>query len=940
MPDPDATAPLAEAAERPATTVGTLIGRYVVLAPLGAGGGGEVVAAFDPQLDRKVAVKRLRSGRDTDLLLREARMLAKLKHPNVVTIHDVGVENGEAYLTMELVEGRDLGAWLRAHPGASASERLELLRSAAAGLHAAHQAGVVHGDVKPANVLVGDDGHVQVGDFGVARLVSADDASGAVVGTPRYMAPEQHEGRPADVRSDVYAFALTAWETLCGDLPFRTSAATVETARSGTSVEPSVADDTRTLELSRAKHEGPPPLPSTLPSVPGARGLFETLRAALQPDAQARPADLAPVLSALRPPTRSRWWIPTMLTIGVGSLTAIALRGDEPDERCAGSEDRIAEVWSPARADALEQHWTALGAPWSGAATPLRGELDDYAARWVTAHHANCEATSILAEQSAEDGALRNRCLLDARASLDASTALLETASPAIARRADALVASLPDLQRCGDVRRVEASTPVPDDTDLRDAVEAVRDALPATRAELAAGRYAQARTALEPLVERATTLGYAPLSVELSVLWAQALDRTGDAAYPTWEACVRDGLRYGLHRHAFKCAGRMAERLAERDARYDAAETWMTVAEGLAARPDADTNAPNVLLRIQSTIAFEQSDYARARELDQMLVDRLSEAPDRDGRSVGRALISLGNTEYRSGDLKTAEATLRKALEMLEAEAGPEHPETAAGVMNLATVLEARGANEDSLALLERSRQAFTTALGPEHDELALVHTNIAINLTALGRFDDALAEYDRALSIVRVANGPDHVEAGRVLMNIGVVHLRRQDFDAAEQTLTSALKILTATLPEHHDHRVSSTMNLALAFASKGELAKARPLIEQVLVSREATLPANHPSLANTRGNLGHILLDLGDPAAAQAQFEAALAIRAANPSRPKDRAFETLGLGRSKHAQGQKKEGVALAREAIELWREAGPGYDSYREEAEAWLKQVGG
>ncbi len=499
--DLDATAPLAEdraqedRAQEGAPT-GTLIGRYVVLASLGLGGGGEVFAAYDPQLDRKVALKRLRSGNDTGLLVREARMLAKLRHPGVVTVYDVGVDDEDgAYLAMELVEGNNLGHWLEEHSSTSGPRKLAMLRAAALGLQAAHEAGVVHGDVKPANILVGDDDRVLVGDFGIARLVSAQEGRGRAAGTPLYMAPEQHEGLPADVRSDVFAFAATAWQTLTGTHPFADPMASEVTPASGTSAvlvagsASSSSGAAGLLAIAQAKLQGPPALPEPLPNLPRARELFEVLRSGLQPSADARPTALTPFIEALTPKVPSRWWVPVVAVGTVGGAAALVMGGPQEETRCAGSSQRLLEVWNPTHADALQRHWENLGPPWRAQAADLRGTLDDYAQRWVEAHRANCEATTILVEQSQADADLRSRCLLDARAALDATVSLLEDADLEVARRSDALAQALPNLDRCANVRQIEAQTRIPDNAALRADVDAVRDALPAAKAELLAGR-------------------------------------------------------------------------------------------------------------------------------------------------------------------------------------------------------------------------------------------------------------------------------------------------------------------------------------------------------------------------------------------------------------------------------------------------------------------
>ena len=215
--------------------------RYAIERALGAGGMGTVYLARDLELARAVALKVHRDAAD-DRLRREAVAMARLAHPNVVTVFEIGELDGRAFVAMEYIPGHTLRAHLAARRRRRA-EILELLCAAGEGLVAAHAAGLVHRDVKPDNILVGEDGRVRIGDFGLAREtgeapVRGDDpaldastsgagetggrltAIGAVIGTPAYMAPEQLDGGELDARTDQFAFCVVAWEALCGQRPF------------------------------------------------------------------------------------------------------------------------------------------------------------------------------------------------------------------------------------------------------------------------------------------------------------------------------------------------------------------------------------------------------------------------------------------------------------------------------------------------------------------------------------------------------------------------------------------------------------------------------------------------------------------------------------------------------------------------------------------------
>jgi serine/threonine protein kinase len=225
---------------------GAKIGRFVVSKQLGVGGMGVVYAADDPELGRQVALKVLRGAvaRDSVLaarrIMREARLAARVSHPNVVAIYEVGQHGDHVFIAMELVSGSSLSAWIKERPR-SPKEILAVFVDAGCGLAAAHAAGVVHRDFKPDNVLVGTDGRARVTDFGLARrgeneaATAADDQerarakrtslsdlsnAAAILGTPAYMAPEQHSGAHTDPRTDQFSFCVALYEALHGQRPF------------------------------------------------------------------------------------------------------------------------------------------------------------------------------------------------------------------------------------------------------------------------------------------------------------------------------------------------------------------------------------------------------------------------------------------------------------------------------------------------------------------------------------------------------------------------------------------------------------------------------------------------------------------------------------------------------------------------------------------------
>ncbi len=243
-PSSEVTGPMSPVDGRTFVASGTAVGRFLVLGPLGAGSMGVVLAAYDPELDRKVALKLL-SAHDGQLehqdllqarLAREAQAIAQVSHPNVVSIYEVGRYQDRVFLAMEFVAGTTLTEWVSARPR-SWQEILAMFVEAGQGVAATHAAGLVHRDFKPDNVLVTHAGHAKVVDFGLARSIAGPQAArastrptsaagspvlthaGALVGTPAYMAPEQRAGQPASAAADQFSFCVALYEALYSERP-------------------------------------------------------------------------------------------------------------------------------------------------------------------------------------------------------------------------------------------------------------------------------------------------------------------------------------------------------------------------------------------------------------------------------------------------------------------------------------------------------------------------------------------------------------------------------------------------------------------------------------------------------------------------------------------------------------------------------------------------
>jgi Tol biopolymer transport system component len=307
----------------------TRLGRFVIIRPLGSGGVGTVWEAQDPELGRRVAIKLLRADRNdpkfTDGLRREAQALAKLVDPNVIAVHDVGVDDGELFIVMQLVDGESIDRWLTRRR-ATAAEVVAAFRDAGKGLAAAHAVGLVHRDFKPGNVLVDRDGVVRVGDFGLARMTSdrggAATSGLAIAGTPAYMAPEQFDG-VATAASDQYAFCVALYEVLAGELPFGDS-----------SIDDPAAAQARSAPA--------------LPRGKAPARVSRALARGMSTDPAARFPSMAALLAALAPPRR-RWIFAGVVALAVAATAVVtmALRG-KPDERPVASTRALTEYHATA----------------------------------------------------------------------------------------------------------------------------------------------------------------------------------------------------------------------------------------------------------------------------------------------------------------------------------------------------------------------------------------------------------------------------------------------------------------------------------------------------------------------------------------------------------------------------------------------------------------
>ncbi|EDM78511.1 serine/threonine protein kinase [Plesiocystis pacifica SIR-1] len=919
------------------------IGRFEVARLLGRGGMGAVYVGVDGDLDREVALKLLRPGstsaRGRHRLLREAQALAKLSHPNVVQVHEVGEERGAIYIAMELVEGQTLSDW--ALSSADWRGRLEVLLQAGRGLGAAHAAGLVHRDFKPDNVLVGADGRARVLDFGLVRRLPGADPSldvtqpeggrrasqeretldgelsdsaltmrGTVMGTPAYMAPEQHAGRPCDTAADQYAFCVTALEILHGQRPFA----------AGTMRALAAAKDARELR--------PAPRERALP-----RSVQAALVRGLEPEPGARWPSMEALLDVLEAslgPSKLRPWslvAGTFAVLGVAlGLASARPRGAVAAPACALGARSLEGFWDGERAAGLD---AKLGAD----AGAVRRRLDAWAGAWVLERRASCQATHVEGTQSAAMLDRREACLLRQRAEFDAVLEVLEEfeVGPALAPGAAvSALDALPERSACS-VAALDASASARrSETD-----EAAFAELARARAELNVGSVERGRQRVLAVAERAEADGQVELSLEARRVLATLADQAGslDEALEILREATHGARRAGLSDLEASVRVQRA-RVAAGDSGHPALEAALVDEAQLALEGVGRPEDPRaVTLEIaRARVAEQAGDWDAAIAAHERAHALAEGRLDETSRALVR--VGVGTARYRAGDYAGAQRELEACVDAVTEGWGPRAPQLARVHFNLAMVASdlgqqgrAREHMDAALALdralwgegsLELARDRFASAyldfgagemvrgcaevdaivptyeaeLGPEHDETGQLLTAAGMCRFFEDRLEDAEASYERALTIQRQRLGEDHYEVGLLHSNLAEVALARGEFELAGQGYDRAAEIFAGAVPEDHPLH---------AYALRGQ---------------------------------GAVWLEQGEADRAVVALERALAI--ADASNAVEFAEIQLALARARVAVGRPNElAEALAEQALQTFTEAGAM--SRAEAARAWLER---
>lgn len=757
-----------------------MIGRYTVLTLVGKGAMGAVYAAYDPQLDRKVAIKLLhaRSQGATDeaqmRLMREAQAIAKLSHPNVVVVYDAGTFQDQVFVAMEFVDGHTLRYWTHAQER-TWPDVLKVFADAGRGLAAAHEKGLVHRDFKPDNVMIGTDGQVRVMDFGLARFVGNN--GGRTAGAMR---------GGAAIPDDLGGAVLPADRTM------RAAAAPVATAiAAAEGLDP---DSTQQLQTSAASSRGPAielsgdamsaQLTQTgvMVGTPGYMSpeqfgagevgpssdqfsfcvaLYEALYGQ-RPFAGRSLAELsANVLSGAvcEPPPK------TPVPSGVRKVVLRGLRLD-PAERwpsmealltelernrtvarrrpfAAGASAKLAGVWeAPVRGRAAEtaikaevrRAFLATGKRYGATAyDKVKASLDRWAQRWTDAYVDACEATHVRGEQSEEVLDLRMAALQQALEGLKALVQVFRQATADVVENAISAAGALPEVDVGADAALLRQVVKPPTDPAVREEVARLRARLAEVRVFCSVGRLADGLRAMVPLEEEARRTGYGPVIAEtlfeMGNLYTERRDVT--AASRAFEEAVWTA---ELSRHdevAAKAAAQLVYTVGEAQLRFDAGEIWARHAETLLQRMGGH--------------------------------DLL----------WGWLLTNRGAMREGQGRLEEALEDNRRSLEAKTRAYGPDSPDAAGSICNIALLLDQLGEHQSALEHVERATRIVETGLGADHPRTAIHLANHGEILNHVGRYAEARAMAERALAIFEIEADPTGIIVSYPLTVLGLAYL-----------------------------------------------------------------------------------------------------------------------------------------------------------------------
>jgi len=906
---------------------GTQIGRFLITGELGAGGMGVVYAAYDPKLDRKVAIKMLHEGIRTShraRLEREARAMAKLTHPNVVSVHEVGEFNNRLFVAMEYVDGKTLRDWL-SQDTPDKKQIMKVMIDAGRGLAAAHAAGMAHRDFKPDNILVGSDGRARVSDFGLVTPVGADTIDevkpkigaasqlsvsaltqvGTVMGTPLYMAPEQHQGEAADHRADQFSFCVTLWEALYEKTPYSANSyeALVDNVVAERIIAPSSA------------HKGP-------------AWIRRILTRGLRVDPGDRYASMNELLVALEhdPWKRRRRLAAGVTVIGLTGAAAIVLvlqsRADRKQAGlCKGADALIQNVWTEQRRSEIRSAFEKSGQASAAANWGVSEKhLDAYALEWASLRTQSCEATRITKDQSPKLLAFSMDCF-DRRLLHFRSTLTLFGTAPnqQVIENAVQTTNDLPSLQSCRSPSELERATPLPNDPVSRRKILQLEETFAEVKRHDQRGEYREALAGTEMLADKAEALKYTPLAANILLARASLQQTLGEieAAEATFRAAASAAARAQDDVLVARVWIRVLDLLAKQG-RIDEALAIETVASTSAERvPDAF----QVQARLQNTLGgiyLAKARYDKAAKAYETALAFQYKAGTDGNLQLAPAIANVGIAKWYQGDIQGAKRNYEKALAIMLNDYGPDHSQVAYARKSLGDAALALGDDEEAKVQYAEILRIWRASLGPNHPNLAYAYETLAQIAQRAGDMESAFAYVEKTIRVRKEFLAPTDpliFQSVRVAIDFYLAEGSAESLALADAAIAENLQRVEVLGEAGSQQRLLTLDGRAKLAERREQWSAAMADRMATLELRRSTLGEGHLDTAFTYAKIAGDLLQLGDLKKSEEFLSLAQAIYDQTPG-PGDR--DGVGMRRSraivKIQQHKNAEAMALFQEAL--------------------------
>lgn len=820
---------------------GASLGRYIVLNLLGSGGMGVVYAAYDPDLDRKIAIKLLRSDRvagdvvsdGETRLMREARALARLTHPNVLPVFDVGRFDGQLFIAMEFVEGQTMHEWQK-DGAVKWPEVLARYMEAGRGLAAAHGVDVVHRDFKPQNIMIGTDDRVRVMDFGLAReageadsakdgkpLPSADLLSspltqiGSVLGTPGYMSPEQLKDKAVGTASDQFSFAVSLYEALYGERPY-------------------VADNHDELLATIENGTVSPPPPGSL--VPG--WLRRILLRALSANPDDRYQDIEAMLTALgRDPSRirNRWFggvAATLSAVAIG-ITIYSYQ-QQPIELCQDAGRKLAGIWDDSRKEAVQTAFMTTGVAYAASTwRTVQHLLDEYSATWTDTHTEACKATWVHGEQSEQLLDLRMSCLENRRQEIRALTDLFAVAKVDTMEKAAKAAGLLSPISACSNSAALLARVALPGDPQQRKVVSAIENDLAHAKALHEIGQYGESVDIAKTALQKAAATGHAPTMAHASFRVGDGLDYLGDSkqAKSFLQNAVFLGAEGGDDRRAAAAAAALVWVVGYILDRPEEAAVWSRIGRSFINRMGGDARIEADLLSNEGTVAQRNGDYRTALTRAERVLMLRREVFGNNHERVASAIVNLANAKRYVTAQESAVDLYREAYEIFAETVGDDYPLNTVTLYNWGGVLQEIGRAEQAHPILLKAVQLGKRSFGINHIHTAIAISNLAAAEFALGRYEESLSSYHLALSSIENSLGSDHPHAAPQLAGIADNLIAMNQFDEALPYIERGLSLTAENSAQKQPHSMLRLAEAEIAIKRDRNRDRARGKGEQAL-------------------------------------------------------------------------------------------------------------